>query len=339
MIVLTGGGTGGHLTGIRALKDAFIKEGVDPIFIGSIHGLDRKWFAEEAGFAARYFLNTRGVVNRRLLGKIVSFAMIARETITAIGILKQHKVKAVLSVGGYPAAAASFAATVRRISLFIHEHNVSVSHLHRIMMPYAQELFSSYDGRSPVLDYPVDMTFFDGRRRRNHVQRVLFLGGSQGASFINDFALAVAPVLDRRGIAITHQTGKPEFKRVKTAYEAMNVDADCFAFDRDLASRMVQADFAVTRAGAGTLWETAANGLPALFIPYPYAARDHQYYNAKHFADQGLGFVARQSEVNSDILLAALKCDARSISSRLMALIRPGGAEKIVQHVLKLIRE
>ena len=184
-----------------------------------------------------------------------------------------------------------------------------VSPLNRLLRPYAAGFFSSYGGASPVPDFPVDRTFFDLARPRTRVGRIVFLGGSQGARFINDFALEVAPALRRMGIAITHQTGEADFSRVQAGYRALHVDADTFAFDSALTPRMASADFAVSRAGGGTVWELAANGLPALFVPFPHAARDHQYRNARFFADRRLGFVARQSELDLDLLLSALRCD------------------------------
>ncbi|MFH1479826.1 MAG: UDP-N-acetylglucosamine--N-acetylmuramyl-(pentapeptide) pyrophosphoryl-undecaprenol N-acetylglucosamine transferase [Pseudomonadota bacterium] len=337
MIALSGGGTGGHLASLRVLKKAFMEQGVDSILIGSTYGQDSHWFAGEEGFAARYFLDTRGVMGRGFFNKIISLSMVIMGVIKSIHILRRHKVKAVLSVGGYAAAAASFASVILRIPFFIHEHNTVAGQLHRLLSPFARVIFNSYEERSPVRDYPVDEAFFDKRRLRKRVNRILFLGGSQGAEFINNFALEVAPLLHQRGIEIAHQTGEREFDYLKDRYRALNSNADIFPFEQDMAIRMAEADFAVTRAGAGTLWELAANGLPALFVPYPYAVRDHQYQNAKFFADMGLGFLIRESSLKPEILFSALNGEISEISNRLMKLIHPGGADKMAAYVLKSI--
>ena len=335
MIVLTGGGTGGHLEVARLLKEAFRTRRVAPIFIGTVRGQDQRWFGSNDGFSARYFLNTRGVVDRGKAGTVVSLALVARAAVTAAGILKRSAARAVIDVGSYAAAPASLAAIIRRIPLFIHEPSAAVSPLNRLLRPYAAGFFNSYGGASPVPDFPVDQAFFDTARLRTRVGRIIFLGGSQGARFINDFALEVAPTLRRMGIAITHQTGEADFSRVQAGYRALHVDADTFAFDSALTPRMASADFAVSRAGGGTVWELAANGLPTLFVPFPHAARDHQYQNARFFADRRLGFVARQPELDLDRLLSALRCDLHPISTGLMALNKPGGADKIVEWVLR----
>ena len=334
MIVLTGGGTGGHLEVARLLKEALRARRVAPIFIGTARGQDQRWFGNDDGFSARYFLNTRGVVDRGSAGAVVSLALIARAAVTAAGILKHSAAKAVVDVGSYAAAPASLAAVIRRIPLFIHEPSAVVSPLNRLLRPYAAGFFSSYGDASPVPDFPVDRAFFDLARPRTRVGRIVFLGGSQGARFINDFALEVAPTLRRMGVAITHQTGEADFSRVQAGYQALHVEVDTFAFDRAMAPRMASADFAVSRAGGGTVWELAANGLPALFVPFPHAARDHQYRNGRFFADRRLGFVARQPELDLDRLLSALRCDLHTISTGLMALNKPGGAERIAEYVL-----
>ncbi len=334
MIALTGGGTGGHLEIARLLKEAFRAEGNAPIFIGSSHGQDRRWFGDDEGFAARYFLKTRGVVDRRPAGSLRSLVMIARVIPTAASILERHAVRAVVNVGSYAAAPASFAAVWRRIPLFIHENGAKISPLSRLLRPSAAGFFSSYGEDSPVTDFPVDRTFFDTARPRTQVERILFLGGSQGATFINDFALAAAPTLQRLGIAIAHQTGATDFDRVQGGYRALRIAADVFAFDPAMAPRMAAADLAVSRAGGGTLWQLAANGLPTLFVPFPYAARDHQYENARFLADRRAAFVARQAELSIDVLLSVLRADLRAISTGLMTQVNPGGAERIAQYVL-----
>jgi UDP-N-acetylglucosamine--N-acetylmuramyl-(pentapeptide) pyrophosphoryl-undecaprenol N-acetylglucosamine transferase len=337
MIALSGGGTGGHLASLKVLKEAFIEQGTVPIFIGSAYGQDSRWFVEGEGFAARYFLGTQRVMGRSLAGKLVASAMMASAIKKAIRILRKHQTKAVLSSGGYAAAAADFAAVLRGTPLYIHEHNVVSGHLHRLMAPFSQGLFNSYDETSPIRDYPVDTPFFETRRVRHAVKRILFLGGSQGSRPINEFALKVSPLLQQRGIEISHQTGETDLEFVKAGYNSLKISADVFSFDENMATRMSRADFAVTRAGAGTLWELAANGLPALFVPYPHAVRDHQYFNARYFADQGLGFVIREEVLRPKHLFSALNNKIKETSSRLMDLIHPMGAKRIAEFVLKSV--
>lgn len=335
MIVLTGGGTGGHLEVARLLRDAFQRRGVPSVFIGTTRGQDQRWFPADDGFAARYFLDTRGVVDRGPAARLASLGLIVRATATALRVIRRHAAQAVVNVGSYAAAAASFAAVVRRIPLFIHEPSARVSPLSRLLRPYAAGFFSSYDDGSPVTAFPVDRVFFDLARPRTEVRRILFLGGSQGARSLNDFALAVAPALRNLGIAIVHQAGEADFARVSAGYQSLNIPVDVFPFDRAMAPRMAAADLAVSRSGGGTLWELVANGLPTLFVPFPHAARDHQYHNARFFVDRGLAFVARQPDLDLDTLRAAMQANILAMSMRLMAFNAPGGAEQIVEFMLQ----
>lgn len=334
MILITGGGTGGHLSTVDVLGDALWRRGAALVYVGSTRGQDQAWFGDDARFAARYFLATIGIVDRTGLARAAAVGRVLGATFRAVGILRRHHVRAVLSVGAYPAAPACLAALLTHVPLFLHEHNVVMGALHRRLRRRARAIFDSYDERSPVRDYPVAPAFFARRRLRQRVARVLVLGGSQGARFLNDLGLACAPALARRSIAITHQTGVTDFERVRAAYERLGVAADVFAFDRKLADRMASADVAVSRAGATTLWELTANGLPALFVPYPFAGGDHQHANASFLADKGLAAVARQDAATPELVLDLVARDVAPLSAGLMTLIAPGGADAIADHVL-----
>ena len=247
--------------------------------------------------------------------------------------IKAHGIEAVLSVGGFSAAPASFTAILTGTPLFIHEQNAVSGRLNRILKPFAKRFFSSYG--NDRIDYPVSDVFFQTARLRTKVETVIFLGGSQGARAINDSALELAPELRRRGIRIIHQTGNLDFERVKAVYGELGIEADVFAFDKELYKRIARADFAVSRAGASTLWELAANRIPTLFIPYPYAAGDHQYHNARYLADRNAGWVVRQNMLKPEIFCSIIeKEDFAAVSRRVATLIAPDGAKKIVEALL-----
>ena len=334
-ILLTGGGTGGHLAIVAAVKEELLRRGMRPLYVGSESGQDRAWFEMDDDFAAKLFLPTRGVVNRRGLAKLSALKEAAVGAWKARSFLKRHNVSAVLSVGGFSAAPAAFAALMGGVPLFIHEQNAVSGRLNRLLAPFARRFFGSFG--IEAWDYPVRDVFFTTARRRERVERVLFLGGSQGAKAINDFALSVARELQARNIAILHQAGRRDLERVRSAYETMGVKAEVFDFDSRLHERVAAADFAVARAGASTLWELAANRLPTLFVPYPYAAGDHQYHNARHLADAGAGWVVRQETLEPKVLLELLEKDLGPVSDRLGETIRPGGAARIVDAMLEEI--
>ncbi len=334
MIVITGGGTGGHLAIARAMKDGLNKKGIKPLFIGSMSGQDRAWFENDEGFEAKYFLNTRGVVNQNLFGKTVSLFKIISGVSECFKIFKKHGVTKVFSVGGFSAAPASFAAILGKKDFYIHEQNAVVGSLNKLLRPYSKAFFNSFCESSPVKDYPVGGQFFEKARVREKAESVIFLGGSQGASAINGFALSMAKRLDDMGVKIIHQCGKNEYQKVYEEYRRLGIMADVFDFDKNIVERISLADFAVSRAGASTLWELSANGCPTLFVPYPYAAGDHQYHNAKFLVDKNAAFVVRQNELNEEIFFKLFGRNLSEVSQKAMNSIQNGAVDKIIEKFL-----
>jgi len=334
---MTGGGTGGHLVIVKAVKEQL--RGEDLIYIGSTAGQDRQWFGDDEDFEAAYFLKTRGVVNQGAVGKLKSLLMLAKATIEARRLLKKHHAKVVFSVGGFSAAATAFAAKLSGIPLVIHEQNAALGSLNKLLKPYAAAFISSYIEDSPIHAYPIKQIFFDQARVRTEVKKIIFLGGSQGAKAINELALSLAPVLKERGIGIIHQAGEKNIDEVKKQYADLGIDAEVFGFTTKLADSMREADFAVARAGASTLWELAATGLPTLFIPYPYAASDHQYYNAKFLADKGLAWIMREGEIDEKRVLPLVTETHAGVSKGLIEAVERDGSKKIAELLKSISKE
>ncbi len=333
-IIMTGGGTGGHLAIIKAVKEAMVGRGVPSptdalIYIGSTQGQDKQWFGDDEDFTYKYFFETRGVVNQSKLGKVKSLWMLFKAFLQARKLLKKHEAKVVFSVGGFSAAPMAFAAKLTGTPLVIHEQNAALGSLNRVLQKHATAFISSYLSQSPIQAYPIKQVFFDKARIRERVETVIFLGGSQGAVAINTLALALAPTLHDRGIRIIHQAGERNIETVKAAYAELGIEAEVFGFTTRLAAYMAEADFAVARAGASTLWELSATALPALFIPYPYAASDHQYHNAQFLVEKNLAWLMREDVIETEQVIALLDEDLQSRSQGLMALIERGGAEQI----------
>jgi len=328
-IVMTGGGTGGHLAIIKAVKEHLYDE--ELIYIGSTKGQDKQWFGEDDDFVHKYFFETRGVVNQGGLGKIKSLFMMAKATLRAIKLLRKHKAKVVFSVGGFSAAATAFAAKILRIPLVIHEQNAALGSLNKLLKPYATEFISSYLEESPIKAYPIKQVFFDNARIREKVGTIIFLGGSQGAKAINTLALQVAPQLKEKGIRIIHQAGQNNIDEVKKAYADLGIEAEVFGFTDKLAAFMNEADLAIARAGASTLWELSATALPSLYIPYPYAASDHQYHNAQFLVEKELAWIMRENEIDTQKVLSLLDEELTEKSKGLMEIVEKNGSEKIAQ--------
>lgn len=335
MIAITGGGTGGHLVIARAIKEELNKRGMKPIYIGSTNGQDKSWFEGDEGFEKTYFLQSQGVVNKKGFKKILSLFAIIQSAFTCKAIFKQHKVTQVFSVGGYSAAPASIGAIIANIPLYIHEQNAIKGKLNTLLKPFSKAFFSSYEKDSPLHNYPVSEVFFDIQRPRESIKTIIFLGGSQGANAINTLALEMALELKKQGIAIIHQTGKKEFEQVKKFYEEHDIEADVFDFTPNIAPKLEKADFAISRSGASTLWELCAACVPSLFIPFPHAAANHQFFNAQVLAQKGLALIENQSTLDAKKILKKIQqVNIKEISHQLVHSIHPAGAKEIVDYIL-----
>ncbi|MEA3370896.1 MAG: undecaprenyldiphospho-muramoylpentapeptide beta-N-acetylglucosaminyltransferase [Campylobacterota bacterium] len=338
-ICITGGGTGGHLMIAEALVEAAVVEGHEAIFIGSTHGQDRKYFESRSSFSHVYFLETTGVVNQKGLGKLKALYKIFKAFLASRKLLKKHKIQATYSVGGFSAAPASFATLSRFIPLFIHEQNAVEGRLNSLLKPYAKRFISAYDESSSIQGYPVKEVFYKNARERSELKTIIFLGGSHGAKAINDLALSVAHKLDKRSIKIIHQAGEADFERVKKEYEEMGVEVELYSFTKDLEALISRADLAISRAGASTLWELTANGVPALYIPYPYAAGDHQFHNAAFIVEKELGWCEREGEGLKSKLLSILKEDLSQKSRGLLNYTTKDVAHKMIKDVEKVLND
>lgn len=334
-IVMTGGGTGGHLVIIQAVKEHLKSE--ELIYIGSTQGQDRQWFEADDDFSHKYFFETRGVVNQGALGKVKSLLMMVKATVQAVKLLKKHKAKVVFSVGGFSAASTAFAAKILGIPLVIHEQNAALGSLNKLLKPYAKAFISSYLEESPIKAYPIKQIFFDNAHIREKVNTIIFLGGSQGAKAINTLALQIAPQLKEKGIKIIHQAGQNNLNDIKAAYDALGIEAEVFGFTDKLADYMNEADFACARSGASTLWELSATAVPTLYIPYPYAASDHQFHNAQFLVEKNLAWLMRENEIDKEKVLSLLDEDLEAKSKGLMKIVERDGSRKIAAFLKNLV--
>ncbi|OBV28778.1 hypothetical protein BKN38_00105 [Helicobacter sp. CLO-3] len=372
MIVITGGGTGGHLSIAQSLGEELRKRGKKAVYIGSLSGQDRAWFGDagadsraefsldsvdsDAGvksgaessaqnstnagstnaestnadsadtnstalFEACYFLPTSGVVNKRGLSKLASIFAQLSALQKVREIFKRHKVRAVISVGGFSAGPASIGAIVFRKPLFIHEQNATMGRLNELLAPFAKRVFSAF--KEPFTPYPIKQEALQKRRIRNKLESIIFIGGSQGAKAINDVALALAPTLLSRGISITHQCGARDLARVREAYQKLGLldKITLFDFSKELISYLVRADVCVARAGASSVWENAALAIPTLYIPYPHAAKNHQASNAQFFVSRGAGAMILERDLQSSLqgdLQKDLSADSGALESSKM---------------------
>jgi len=321
-LIITGGGTGGHLFPGIALATGLQQR--DPatrvLFIGTSRLMDQQALAGR-GFELAA-LECGGVKGLGPAARFRSLAMLPGAVVAALRLLRSFGPDLVFGVGGYVTGPVLLAARLLRIPIGIHEQNSVPGLANRLAGRLADRICISLPCSPPFppaktvqTGNPVRREILDAASRERvaaAVPTLLVLGGSQGAHRVNLLLLAAMETLAKEGLAlrIIHQTGAADQDLVAQGYARMGVEATVVPFISDMAGAYGQADLVVSRAGATTLAELAVMGLPALLIPYPFATDNHQLTNGQYYAKGGGCLVLPESELSGEIL-------ARAISQRL----------------------
>lgn len=357
---VAGGGTGGHVTPALALAERITARGDSVVLLGSPTGLETR-LVPQAGFEL-VTLPTAQVMGRSRLALVGALLAIARGTLAARRVLRQRNIEIVVSVGGYASVPAVLAAAWLRIPVALVEPNAEPGRANRLCARLARRLFVQFDRAAERLAAPGDprvqrpgiplrselvRAFENTQPRRVPALpiRLLIFGGSQGARQLNDVMIALAARLDREHFQLVHQTGEADRDRVAAAYADAGLAAEVLAFVSDMPRRYREADLALCRAGALTVAELSMAGLPALLVPYPFAADDHQTANARALADAGAAVVLPSRGLEPEDLereltrLAAAPETLRAMGEAAGKLARPDAAERVIESCAALLEE
>lgn len=307
-VVLAGGGTGGHVVPALALADAFVAAGSAVLFIGTEHGYEAR-MVPQRGYAIELVAGSR-LVGGGLVTKLRGLWNLAKGVLAARRILARVRPRLVVGVGGYASGATLLAARSMGIPCAIHESNAVPGMTNRVLGKLVQRAYLGFEAARPA--FASAKTVVSGNPVRAEIAAVgpvrkwrgsraahlLVVGGSQGSEFLNREVPALAAALAKSGLAleVRHQVGKLAALPVEQAYQQAGVAARVEGFIDDMAAAYAWADVAVTRAGSGTVAELAAAALPALLVPFPHAAGDHQAANAAAFCALGGGKWVRQAD-------------------------------------------
>ena len=358
-IVVAGGGTGGHLyPGIAVARELLRREPDAQIsFAGTARGIESRVIPRE-GFPLDV-LRSVGLRGASALAYARGLALIPLGLADAWRILSRRKPDVVIGVGGYSSGPVVLAAVLRRIPTLLLEQNAvpgltnrSLAHLVDAAAVTFEETVAYFGRRGFVTGNPVRAEFLDERAEPDETSaargapRVLIFGGSQGAHAINMAMVEAAPKLaaHRGGLAITHQTGERDLALVRDEYRRAGLEARVEPFLFTMDREIKRADLVVSRAGATTLAELTAAGKPAVLIPLPTAADDHQRKNAEVLARAGAAEVIDQRTLTGGQLadrIFALAADAarrNAMGRAARTLARPDAARAIADRVLALAR-
>ncbi len=313
-LCIAGGGTGGHVFPALALAEAVRRRwaGVDVTFIGAERGLEAKLLPERG--ESVLLLGMHSVQGAGLLQKL---RVLLWELPRAVLCIRRHsrlqRPHLVVGVGGYASVAGVLAAVLGRIPVVLYEQNAVPGMVNRKLIRFCRSMMLGFADAARYL--PEDKTCFTGNLVANAIRavnwqahqppRLIVLGGSQGAQVFNETLPAACRLLrgDGHDFQVTHVAGSQQrVQALQAAYAAAGVDAQVLDFCRDMPALYADGDLLLARAGAMTVCEAAAVGLPAIFVPLPHAADNHQFHNAQALASVGGAVVVAQGDLSAETL-------------------------------------
>ncbi|MEK7221038.1 MAG: undecaprenyldiphospho-muramoylpentapeptide beta-N-acetylglucosaminyltransferase [candidate division NC10 bacterium] len=353
-VVITGGGTGGHLFPALAVHGALLRRRPEAqvLFVGASEGVEAT-ILPRLGHAF-CGLSVHQVKGRRWRGQVAALLALPSVVRQASRLLRECGAQVVLGVGGYASFPTVLAARLLRIPTVIHEQNAYPGLANRWLGRIASAVAVSFEaaagffptGRVTVTGNPVRPEIRPGdageARRRLALSAgrftVLIFGGSQGAHRINVATIEALPRLaeSRSHVQFLHATGERDVSAVEQAYEQHGFQARVEAFFQDMATAYAAADFVIARAGASTIFELAAMGKPALLVPYPYAANDHQRLNAEAMLKAGGAWIVPDPYCDGQRIAATVQAALekpellRRMGEQAQGLARPDAADRIV---------
>jgi UDP-N-acetylglucosamine--N-acetylmuramyl-(pentapeptide) pyrophosphoryl-undecaprenol N-acetylglucosamine transferase len=355
-VVIAGGGTGGHLIPGIAVARELRSRGVGRIvFIGTARGLETR-LVPSAGFDL-HLVSIGGLKNVGFRRTLQTLSAAPRSVLEAVTILGREHAAIVFGIGGYASGPALLAAAWLGIPVVVLETNARTGLANRLASPWVREAAVAFPQtardfrRAEVTGVPVRPEFFSAPlsdRRGRQAPRIVLFGGSQGARALNDVAPEAVRIWREAGwgFHLTHQTGPAAYNVVRDSYAklalpALEREVDVVPFIDDMPAVMAGADLVISRSGASTLGELAAAGKPAILVPFPGAADNHQLSNALAFERAGAAVVIQQSQVTpeglarqvQELLGDRTKMEAMSAAARKFG--RPNAAGAIADLVLR----
>jgi UDP-N-acetylglucosamine--N-acetylmuramyl-(pentapeptide) pyrophosphoryl-undecaprenol N-acetylglucosamine transferase len=361
-LLIAGGGTGGHLfPGIAIAREFMDRNAQNAVlFVSTGNSFEQKTLSR-AGFALET-VSVAGIKGRGIWQKFKSLGLIPLGIVQSGSIIKKFKPDLVLGVGSYAAGPVALTAWMAGIPVVLHEQNILPGITNRVLARFARRIYVSFENTAGRFDTakvrltgnPVRREILQPAATEGHedeggpdrapVLNILIAGGSQGAHAINMAMVAALPLIQQKErLSVVHQTGAADEECVRAAYAAKGINAVVAAFFDDMDRRYRQADLIICRAGATTVAEITAVGKAALFIPFPFAADDHQRLNAETLAAQGAAEMVEEKHLAAADLAERIERFANDrtaldrMADQARKLGRPEAARLIVDDCYKLL--
>lgn len=354
-ILITGGGTGGHLfPGIAVAEEVLHSVArSEVLFVATDRDTDAKVLTGRPfPFVA---LKSQGIKGKSIVKKISALWTLPLSLWQAWGLVSRFRPDVVLGVGGYVTGPVLLAAWLQRIPTCIHEQNSVPGLANRILARLVRKIFISIPGsdkRFPAkkcvhTGNPVrkEVVALASGEKRSGAFTLVVMGGSLGAHSINTMMIEGARLIRRTlpdGFNIIHQTGRQDTKKVRAAYDEVGIPAKVASFFKEIPFVLAKADLVVARAGATSLAELTVMGKPMILVPYPYAADNHQEINADWLVEGGAAIKCLESQTTgvdlAKIILDLVENHSKRERMANMAhkMGEPHAAKNIVRQCLDL---
>lgn len=309
--ILAGGGTGGHVIPALAIAQALKEQyAAEAVFIGTARGIENR-LVPAAGFPLQ-LVQVGALKNVSLGTRLKTTLDLPRAIWHSARIIADYRPDVMIGVGGYASGPAMLAAALSSVPTLAFEPNVVPGFANRLVAPlvsaaavHFQET-GSYFRRFQVTGVPVRKAFCEaGSRTGDPRPTLLVFGGSQGAHFINEIVISSLAALHAAipRLHIIHQTGERDYNEAQAAYLAAGGSAEVYPFIDDMPSTFARSDLLLCRSGASTVAEVMAAAKPAIFVPFPRAADDHQKRNAEALERAGAAIMAEETSLKKDLLV------------------------------------
>lgn len=353
--LISGGGTGGHIFPAVSIANA-LKE-LDPeaeiLFVGALGRMEMER-VPQAGYEI-VGLPVRGF-DRKKPWKNVSVLIDLSKSIRQVKkIIRDFKPNVGVGVGGYASGAAMWAAAKMGIPILLQEQNGFAGVTNKILKDKAAKICVAYEGMEKffpadkiiLTGNPVRQNLLDGRKSEDDGRKtLLIIGGSLGARTINEAVIAGLKELTNAGIKVVWQTGKVYYEKCKAAWEAAGSPAniECLDFLSDMPDRYANADLVISRAGASSISEICLLGKPAILVPSPNVAEDHQTHNAMALVNKDAAVLVRDAEAAEKLIATALELlndpkRLKTLLTNVLKLAQKDSAKRIAEEVIALAKK
>ena len=351
--LISGGGTGGHIFPAVSIANALREADpeADILFVGALGRMEMER-VPQAGYKI-VGLPVRGF-NRSQPWKNISVMWdLMRSLIQVKKIIRDFKPQVGIGVGGYASGAAMWMAAKMGIPILLQEQNGFAGVTNKLLKDKAAKICVAYPGMEKffpaekiiLTGNPVRQNLTEGVRKPSEVQNLLIIGGSLGARTINRAVAAGLKQLVAAGIHVVWQTGKTYYAECRQAWENAGSPAsiECLDFLSDMPDRYAQADLDISRAGASSISEICLLGKPAILVPSPNVAEDHQTHNAMALVNRNAAVLVKDIEAAEKLIPTALeliqdKKQLESLHMHVLALAERDSAKRIAEEVMKLAR-